>query len=143
MATLGEDIFDRTGMAILGTLRKNGWPLISPLELIIVDGHLYLGMMWQSQKALDLLRDPRCTLHSATSERDGSEGDFKIYGWAGEIYDLEMRRRYCEAVFEKLGWELEEPESHLFSVKITIEITMASHVDFKDEKLNNRVWRAT
>jgi hypothetical protein len=30
---------------LVGTLRANGWPRISPVEALIVDGGLYLGMM--------------------------------------------------------------------------------------------------
>ena len=75
--------FERSGLVLLGTLRKNGWPRISPVEAYITDGHLYLGMMWQSRKALDLLRDPRCTVHSVVSKPDGSEGEFKVYGRGG------------------------------------------------------------
>ena len=94
---MGEQIFERTGLVLIGTLKKDGWPRISPVEPLFTDGHLYLGMMWRSSKALDLLRDPRCTVHSATSNRDGSEGDFKVYGRAEAIHDLEMRRLSCSA----------------------------------------------
>src|SRR2546427_5275143 len=87
LAALGEERFERTGVVLVGTLRKNGWPRISPVEPFINDGHLYLGMMWQSRKALDLLRDPRCTVHSSISNRDGTEGEFKLYGRALEIQD--------------------------------------------------------
>ena len=69
LAALGLDRFERTGLALVGTLRKNGWPRISPVEPVIAGGQLYLGMMWQSVKALDLLRDPRCTVHSTVSDR--------------------------------------------------------------------------
>ena len=80
LAALGEERFDRTGLVLLATLRKTGWPRISPLEFLVFEGQLYLGMMWQSRKALDLLRDPRCSLHSTVSDRQGSEGEFKLYG---------------------------------------------------------------
>jgi hypothetical protein len=33
-------------------------------------------MMWQSWKALDLVRDPRCTVHSTISDRHTTEGEF-------------------------------------------------------------------
>ena len=68
LAALGEERFQRTGLVLIATLRKDGWPRISPVEPLIADGHLYLGMMWQSRKALDLLRDPRCTVHSVVSQ---------------------------------------------------------------------------
>jgi len=55
MAGLGEERFERTGLVLVGTIRKDGWPRISPVEPLIVDGDLSLGMMWQSKKAKDLL----------------------------------------------------------------------------------------
>ena len=88
LAALGEGQFARTGLELVGTLRRDGWPRISPVEPFIVDGNLYLGMMWRSRKALDLLRDPRCVVHSTVVDRKGSEGEFKVYGRAVEITDL-------------------------------------------------------
>ncbi|PKB66094.1 MAG: hypothetical protein BZY81_08005 [SAR202 cluster bacterium Io17-Chloro-G4] len=138
LATLGEEIIERTGMVMLGTLRKDGSPRISPVEVLFSEGQLYLGMMWRSKKALDLLRDPRCTVHSATSNRDGSQGDFKVFGKAVPVSDLEERRRYSEAVYEKIGFKPEEPEFHLFS----IDVESAALVEFKNEEMTHRVWKA-
>ena len=118
MAALGEERFNRAGLVIIATIRKDGWPRISPVEPLIADGHLYLGMMWQSRKAQDLLRDPRCTINTIVSNRDGSDGDFKIYGSAVEIQDLEMRQRYSESLHRKIGLKPKEPEYHLFSIDI-------------------------
>ena len=73
------------------------------MEPLFCDGYLYLGMMCRSRKATDLLRDSRCTVHSAVSNRDGSAGDFKVYGRAVEIRGLEMRRRYSEALYRKMS----------------------------------------
>lgn len=58
LAEKAEELFDRSGVILLGTIRKDGSPRISPVEPLIVDGDLYLGMMWQSLKALDLMHDP-------------------------------------------------------------------------------------
>ena len=69
LAALGEERFERTGLVLLGTLRKDGWPRISPVEPLIAHGQLYRGMMWQSRKALDLLREPRCTAPSPIDMR--------------------------------------------------------------------------
>ena len=80
LAMLGRGRFENSGMAMLGTIRADGSPRISPCEVFIVDGELLLGMMWQSKKALDLVRDPRVAVHSTTCDRAGTEGDFKLYG---------------------------------------------------------------
>ena len=137
LAALGEERFEHTGLVLLGTLRKNGWPRISPVELLITDGHLYLGMMWRSRKALDLLRDPRCTVHSTISDRDGGEGEFKVYGRAGEVSDLKMRGRYCDALYEKIGFQPEELEYHLFSV----DIESAAFAVIQDGEWIRKLWR--
>ena len=59
LAALGQERLDKNGLVMVGTLRKNGWPRISPVEPLFFNDQLYLGMIWRSQKALDLLRDPR------------------------------------------------------------------------------------
>jgi hypothetical protein len=114
LAATAIELFDRTGVVLLGTIRKDGSPRISPVEPLVIDGDLYLGMMWQSLKALDLLRDPRCTLHTVISDRMAKEGEFKLHGRTRQVLDLEERKRYCIALKEKIGWAPEEPRWHLF-----------------------------
>jgi hypothetical protein len=79
-------LFDAHKHKTLATLRKDGSPRISGIEVDFVDGELWLGAMWQSRKVLDLQRDPRFALHSATAD-DGEawRGDAKIAGRAEEV----------------------------------------------------------
>ena len=74
LAALGQERLDRHGLVIVATPRKNGWPRISPVEPLFFNGQPYLGMMWRSQKALDLLRGPRCCVHNAVSDRMATDG---------------------------------------------------------------------
>ena len=94
LAALGEERLRGRELCLVGTLRANGWPRISPVEPEFVDGELMLGMMWRSPKALDLLRDPRLVVHSVVSRRQGDEGDFKLYGRAVPVEQGERRDRY-------------------------------------------------
>ena len=64
----------------LATLRKDGSPRISGIEVEFANGELFLGMMPDSLKLRDLERDPRLALHSPTD--DPPAGDPR--GWAGE-----------------------------------------------------------
>jgi hypothetical protein len=73
LAQLVEEEFERTGVGLVGTIRRDGSPRISPVEPVFAHRQLLLGMMWRSQKALDLLRDARCVLHSAITNPDGAE----------------------------------------------------------------------
>ncbi len=138
LAALGEAQFARTGLALVGTLRRDGWPRISPVEPLFVDSQLYLGMMWGSVKALDLLRDPRCVVHSTVSDRDGTEGEFKVYGLAVEVKDPDERRRFADAVFVANGFRLEEPEFHCFGV--AIESVVFSRL--QGEEFHRQIWKA-
>ena len=71
-------------VALLGTLRPDGFPRISPVEPYIAGGQLLIGVMAWSTKANDLRRDPRCVLHSAVADPDSGEGELKLYGSAVE-----------------------------------------------------------
>lgn len=69
-------------VAMLGTLRSDGSPRISPVEPYARHGQLLVGAMAWSQKARDLLRDPRYVLHSVVSGADSGEGELKLHGSA-------------------------------------------------------------
>jgi hypothetical protein len=113
LAALGSRQFEQSGVALIGTLRKDGSPRISCVEPCLLDGVLYLGMMWQSRKALDLLHDPRLVLHNTVCTSTGDEVEFSLRGRAIEIRDPEVRRRERT---ERPSWQ--EPHFHLFSLDI-------------------------
>src|SRR5436305_3447778 len=132
LAALGEERLRGRELCLVGTLRANGWPRISPVEPEFVDGELMLGMMWRSPKALDLLRDPRLVVHSVVSRREGDEGDFKLYGTARQIDDPAVRARYRATINARIGWEPEEPNYHLFA----LEVDSAGFVVFGERRFN-------
>lgn len=141
LASLGEERFDRTGLVLIATLRKNGWPRISPVEPLITDGRLYLGMMWQSRKALDLLRDARCTVHNTIADKNGTEGEFKVYGRAVDIQDADLRQRYSKSLYEKMGWDPDTADEpyHLFSIDIeSVAFAMLEN----NETWIRKLWKA-
>jgi hypothetical protein len=117
LAELGSERFRRHDLCMLGTLRRNGWPRISPCELDFVGDDLLLGMMWQSPKARDLLRDDRCGLHGCTSDRGGAEGDFKLYGRARDVDDADTRDAYRAAIRARIDWE-PTGDFHLFAIDV-------------------------
>lgn len=84
IAQLGIHRINATRVALLGTLRRDASPRISPVEPYVVAGQLLVGVMAWSGKAADLLRDPRCVLHSAMTGPDSGEGELKLYGAAVE-----------------------------------------------------------
>ena len=137
LAAFGRERLDRSGLVLVGTLRRDGWPRISAVEPLISDGQLYLGMMWRSRKALDLLRDPSCTLHSTVTDREASEGEFKLWGEARDIQDAELRRCYGEALYQQIGMNPEGEPYHLFAV----DIQTASSAIIRNEEWVRQFWR--
>ena len=66
---------------ILGTVRADGAPRLTGLEVHFGEGELWLAMMPDSRKADDLRRDPRFSLHSAP-DVSMVDGDAKVSGRA-------------------------------------------------------------
>jgi hypothetical protein len=83
IARLGRARLDAARVALLGTLRRDGRPRISPVEPCLAFGELLIGVMASSVKAADLRRDRRCVLHSAVTGPDAGEGELKLSGIAG------------------------------------------------------------
>ena len=84
LARLGMARLASARVALLGTLRRDGSPRISPVETYSAAGQLLIGAMAWSAKADDLRRDPRYVLHSAVTGPDSGEGELKLYGSAAE-----------------------------------------------------------
>jgi hypothetical protein len=70
--------------SILGTVRHDGSPRLTGLEVHFGEGELWLAMMPDSRKADDLRRDPRFALHGAP-DVSLVDGDAKVAGRAVEI----------------------------------------------------------
>lgn len=82
----------------LATLRKDGSPRLTGIEAQFLEGELWMGMGPTSMKALDLLRDGRMALHSATVyEGDTSLNDVKIGGRAIRVTDPATLAAYLKA----------------------------------------------
>ncbi|HUC25567.1 MAG TPA: pyridoxamine 5'-phosphate oxidase family protein [Streptosporangiaceae bacterium] len=82
IARRGMARLNATRVAMLGTVRRDGSPRISPVEPCLANGCLLVGAMAWSGKAADLRRDPRYVLHSAISGADSGEGELKLHGRA-------------------------------------------------------------
>jgi Pyridoxamine 5'-phosphate oxidase len=87
LAARAREIFDAHKHKTLATLRRDGSPRISGTEVEFADGEMWFGSMWKAVKALDLQRDPRFALHSASGEPPDWTADAKVAGRVEEITD--------------------------------------------------------
>jgi hypothetical protein len=118
IAGIAEERFRNDELVLLGTLRHDGSPRISPNEVDFTRGHLLASMMWRSRKALDLLRDPRCAVHSVPITRMNPGGDVKLYGHVVDVRDDATRRAFRDEIRRRIDWAPDEPEYHLFSLEV-------------------------
>jgi hypothetical protein len=116
LAGQADERFRSEGLLLLGSNRSNGWPRISPVECWFTGEHLALGMMWQSRKALDLLRDPRCALHSTQCTKEPTAPDIKIYGRAVAVTDGGQWQSFFDQVAAETGNVF--TEAHLFFIDV-------------------------
>jgi len=90
LASRVQQRFDIRKHKTLATLRRDGSPRISGIEVEFAHGELFLGMMPGSLKLFDLQRDPRLALHSPTDDPppgnpQGWLGEAKLAGFAREV----------------------------------------------------------
>jgi hypothetical protein len=120
---------------LLGTLRADGSPRISVVECDVSGDDLCIGMIWQTTKALDLLRDPRLTVHSVPPGKDNPDGDLKLYGRAVPVEGA-AKRAYEAVLKARLDWSPSEPY-HCFAV----DVTGAALVRFEGNAQTAVSWR--
>lgn len=118
LAELGYRRLIEPGVLLVATIRRDGSPRVSPVEPLIMDGDLWLSMMFGSAKARDLLRDDRILVHSIVTSRDGADGEFKVRGTARHETSPEINAAYATRVASTLGWQPEPGHFHLFAVRV-------------------------
>ena len=124
LAREGWARFERTHVALLGTVREDGTPRISPVEPFVIDDQLVFGVM-RSPKMDDLARDPSVVLHSSVSDINGSEGEFKVYGRAVAT-DSPAVRTHADA-----WWSSRPPDqSMVYAVDISEAVLVAWSPEF-------------
>ena len=128
-------LFDAHRHKTIATLRRDGSPRISGIEASFVDGELWFGGMWRSRKAIDLQRDPRFALHSASVDPPEWRADAKIAGRVEEITDPAR----IEAVSRASGGGAPEGPSHLF--RGDVEEVVLTRLGDPPDHLVIELWR--
>ncbi len=133
IAELGRQRLELLRVALLGTLRKDGSPRISPVEPYLSQGHLLFGAMAWSLKTRDLLRDPRCVLHSAVTSPDAGEAELKLYGRAIEAA-TELRQGCAH------GWWQAQPSAAAVVFELSIDQATLVEWELEQSRMVVRRW---
>ena len=133
MARFFEERLAETQLCLVGTIAASGWPRISPCEGYLVDDDLMLGMMWQSRKAHDLLRDGRITVTTTQCDREAGHGDLKLYGYGVPVEELARKQALGDAQEAIINWRPTEP-FHVFA----LDVRRAAFISFGSQKRMTR-----
>ena len=118
LAAVGMRALAEPGVVLVGTIRRDGTPRISPVEPLFWERDLWLSMLLDSRKAGDLARDPRILVHSIVTSRNGAEGECKVRGRAVPVDDHDIQAAYAAVVRDRLGWDPVPGRFHLFWVDV-------------------------
>ena len=87
----------------ISTTRRDGRPHVAPLVAGWLDGAVHFVTGLGEQKAVNLLRDPRCVM--TTGNNTFREGlDVVVEGQAERVLDRALLERLAELWASRLGW---------------------------------------
>lgn len=125
-------------LCMIGTLRSDGFPRISPLEARVFEGELWIAGMPGTTKFLDLERDPRFCLHTATVDTMVGDGDAKLWGRVHDVQDSDLHRRFANDLFEETGLDL---RGRPLRPLLAADVVGASAVKLTDGHLDVTIWK--
>lgn len=127
-----ESRFRQFRHQVLATIRADGSPRVTGIEVDFRCDEMWLGMMPSSRKARDLQRDPRFSVltNPGTEDTMMGDGDIRVSGRVVEVHDPEVIARFVG--------EVEAPGPfHLFRT----ELKEVVRTTVEGESLVVRVWR--
>ena len=134
LAARGRAVIERHRLLLLGTLRRDGSPRISPVEAHIVHGEVALALIPRSRKAHDLLRDPRLALQSPVTDAAEPGDELKVRGRAAATTATTV---IADAVEAASGWR---PAASWLLVMVELEAV--AHIEWIEGEMVLRRWSA-
>ena len=125
---------ERFGFVLVGTIRRDGTPRISPVEAHVVRHHLMLVMIAGSHKARDLARDSRLTVQTPVTNPDRPESEAKLRGRVTEA-DQAQREATAALIEAERGWR--PRDSWCF---FALDLSAASFVDWHEDHMTLSHW---
>jgi hypothetical protein len=125
-------------LCFLGTNRPDGFPRVSPMEPRVFEDRLWVAGMPDTAKFRDLVRDPRCCLHTATVDTMVGDGDAKVWGTVEDVADVGLHARFAAALFAETGFDL---RGQRFDHFFRLDPVGAAAVEVADGHLDITTWR--
>jgi hypothetical protein len=91
LAAAARERIERHGFMLLGTIRRDGTPRISPVEVRFAGAELVTCLLRGSAKERDVRRDARVVLHGPMLHADDPNEELKLRGRLVEVADPALR----------------------------------------------------
>lgn len=127
-------------IGLLGTVRADGSPRVSPIEVALFEGGLFVGMMPGSHKRRDVARDARVCLLTPVSDHTDIGGEGKLFGVLEQVGDPERAERILR--HHAAGGEF-DPESIAGSPMFEMLISGAAWQRVIDDAWTASSWNET
>lgn len=119
-----QTLFDSRTHKVLATIRKDGAPRLSGIEVSFSDGDVWIGSMLGSRKNDDLARDPRLALLVSSDDPPKDDpsawsGDAKLSGVAQPFDDPNRLRSMAGAEEPANNSQENDPGGVLFRIDVT------------------------
>jgi hypothetical protein len=124
-------------LCMLGTLRSDGFPRISPVEPRFFEDQLWIVGMPGTTKFKDLARDPRFCIHTATIDTEVKDGDAKLWGTVDDVQDKALHQRFAQDLYQQTGLDIRGQD---FDHCYRAELTGGSAVQVADGHLDITIW---
>ncbi len=112
---------------VLATIRKDGSPRVSGIEVDFKGAELTFGSMLGAVKARDLQRDGRCAIHAHPGD-----GDAKIAGVAAEVLGHEEKQAMTTGT---------EPPGDFHAFRLDLAEAVLTTVDQEEQLMVIQLWR--
>lgn len=71
-----------------------------------------------TQKFLDLDREPRFALHTATADSYAADGDAKVWGPVENVRDRKLHSRFADYIMAESDYRIPRRQDHFFKADI-------------------------
>ncbi|WP_162942467.1 pyridoxamine 5'-phosphate oxidase family protein [Desertimonas flava] len=122
-------------LGLLGTIRADGSPRVSPIEVGLFEGGLFVGMMPHSHKRRDVARDPRVCLLTPVADHTDVGGEGKLFGVLEQVTDAARAERILRHHAADGDFD---PETIVGSPMFELLITAAAW-----QRVDGEVWTTT
>ncbi|MDI3423842.1 pyridoxamine 5'-phosphate oxidase family protein [Streptomyces luteolus] len=125
---------ERCGFVLVGTIRRDGTPRISPVEIHFVRHQLMLVMIAGSHKARDLDRDPRLVLQTPVTHPASPEPEAKLRGHVIDV-DETQREATAASIEAASGWR---PRNTWRFFAVTLNA--ANYIEWQEDEMTLSHW---